>query len=80
MVPMFIILVSFFDKLKLLTSISYETVELLLYSPDRPILDYSVIFLWLMAVGTVVFASLWSEITGSKQSDEHYDELSPQVP
>ncbi|KAH6795489.1 hypothetical protein C2S51_036475 [Perilla frutescens var. frutescens] len=53
-------------------------VELLLYSPDRPILDYSVIFLWLMAVGTIVSASLWSEITGSNQSDEHYDELSPQ--
>ncbi|XP_042040299.1 signal peptide peptidase-like 3 [Salvia splendens] len=53
-------------------------VELLLYSPDRPILDYSVIFLWLMAVGTVVFASLWSEITGSKQTDVQYNELSPQ--
>ncbi|CAA0819893.1 Signal peptide peptidase-like 3 [Striga hermonthica] len=54
-----------------------EKVELLLYSPERPILDYSVIFLWMMSVGTVVMASLWSEITGSEQSDERYNELSP---
>ncbi|EYU32730.1 hypothetical protein ABFS82_14G040000 [Erythranthe guttata] len=52
-------------------------VELLLYAPNRPILDYSVIFLWMMAVGTVVTASLWSEITGSENSDERYNELSP---
>ncbi|XP_075512053.1 signal peptide peptidase-like 3 [Primulina tabacum] len=52
-------------------------VELLLYSPNRPILDYSVIFLWLMAVGTIVTASLWSEFTGTEQSDERYNELSP---
>ncbi|KAK6145751.1 hypothetical protein DH2020_019620 [Rehmannia glutinosa] len=45
-------------------------LELLLYSPDRPILDYSVIFLWLMAVGTVVSASLWSEITGSEHKSD----------
>lgn len=57
-----------------------DVVELLLYSPDRPILDYSVILLWLMAVGTIVFASLWSEITGSKQSDERYNQLSPDSP
>ncbi|KAL3829253.1 hypothetical protein ACJIZ3_018055 [Penstemon smallii] len=52
-------------------------VELLVYSPKRPSVDYSVIFLWLMSVGTVVFASLWSEITRSEQSDERYNELSP---
>ncbi|KAL8506576.1 hypothetical protein ACS0TY_017462 [Phlomoides rotata] len=52
-------------------------VELLLYSPDRPILDYADILLWLMAVGTIVIASLWSEITGSKQSHDRYNELSP---
>ncbi|KAK4387965.1 Signal peptide peptidase-like 3 [Sesamum angolense] len=51
-------------------------VELLLYSPDRPILDYSMIILWLMAVGTIVCASLWSEITGSEQTDERYNQLS----
>ncbi|KAL7081470.1 hypothetical protein ACP275_14G041600 [Erythranthe tilingii] len=31
----------------------------------------------MMAVGTVVTASLWSEITGSENSDERYNELSP---
>ncbi|KAL0368625.1 UNVERIFIED_CONTAM: Signal peptide peptidase-like 3 [Sesamum calycinum] len=45
-------------------------------SPDRPILDYSMIILWLMAVGTIVCASLWSEITGSEQTDERYNQLS----
>ncbi|KZV29765.1 signal peptide peptidase-like 2 [Dorcoceras hygrometricum] len=54
-------------------------VELLLYSPNRPIVDFSVIFLWLMAVGTIVSASLWSEFTGTEQSDERYNELSPKV-
>lgn len=57
----------------------FNAVELLLYSPDRPIVDFSVTFLWLMSVGTVVCASLWSEFTGSEQSDEPYDELSPKV-
>ncbi|EPS67149.1 hypothetical protein M569_07625, partial [Genlisea aurea] len=50
-------------------------VELLLYSPNWPILDYSVIFLWLMAVGTVVSASLWPEITRSERSNEYYNEV-----
>ncbi|KAL3507174.1 hypothetical protein ACH5RR_032556 [Cinchona calisaya] len=52
-------------------------VELLLYSPNRPIVDFSVVFLWLMAVGTLVCASLWSEFTASEQTDERYNELSP---
>ncbi|KAK9082716.1 hypothetical protein Scep_029187 [Stephania cephalantha] len=52
-------------------------VEILLFSPNRPVVDYSVIFLWLMAVGTIVCASLWSEITGSEQIAEPYDQLSP---
>lgn len=56
---------------------SGKKVELLLYSPNRPIVDFSVVFLWLMAVGTIVCASLWSEFTGSKKNDERYNELSP---
>lgn len=56
---------------------SGDKVELLLYSPDRPVVDGSVMFLWLMAVGTIVCASLWSEFTASEQSDERYNELSP---
>lgn len=52
-------------------------VEILLYSPNRPVVDYSVVFLWLMAVGTIVCASLWSEFVACEQTDERYNELSP---
>uniref|UniRef100_A0A453TEA6 PA domain-containing protein n=1 Tax=Aegilops tauschii subsp. strangulata TaxID=200361 RepID=A0A453TEA6_AEGTS len=31
-----------------------------LYSPDRPVVDTAEVFLWLMAVGTVLCASYWS--------------------
>ncbi|GMP55260.1 hypothetical protein CsSME_00020122 [Camellia sinensis var. sinensis] len=51
-------------------------VEIMLYSPNRPIVDFSVVFLWLMAVGTVISASLWSEFTSTEQNDDRY-ELSP---
>jgi signal peptide peptidase-like protein 2B len=30
------------------------------YSPDRPVVDTAEVFLWLMAVGTVLCASYWS--------------------
>ncbi|KAG5231935.1 signal peptide peptidase [Salix suchowensis] len=43
----------------------------------RPPVDLSVIFLWMMAVGTVVCASLWSEISGPEEAGERYNELSP---
>ncbi|KAL6970846.1 Signal peptide peptidase-like 3 [Sarracenia purpurea var. burkii] len=56
---------------------SGKKVELKLYSPNRPIVDFSVVFLWLMAVGTIVCASLWSEFTSIEQNDERYNELSP---
>ncbi|GAB2295811.1 Signal peptide peptidase-like 3 [Dionaea muscipula] len=54
-----------------------KRVELLLYSPQRPPIDYSVIFVWLIAVGTVVAASLWSDLVGCQQKIEHYSEMSP---
>ncbi|KAJ6880314.1 hypothetical protein NC652_033600 [Populus alba x Populus x berolinensis] len=54
-----------------------QKVELLFYAPVRPPMDLSVIFLWMMAVGTVVCASLWSEIAASKEAEERYNELSP---
>ncbi|KAK6914396.1 Peptidase A22B, signal peptide peptidase, partial [Dillenia turbinata] len=54
-------------------------VEILLYSPKRPIVDFSVVFLWMMAVGTVVLASLWSEFTEHEPKDERYNELSPKA-
>lgn len=56
-----------------------DAVELLLYSPKRPIVDFSVIFLWMMAVGTLACASLWSEFTAPERTDERYNELSPKV-
>ncbi|KAK4404102.1 Signal peptide peptidase-like 2 [Sesamum angolense] len=52
-------------------------VELLVYSPDRPIVDYSVVFLWLMSVGAVMAASLWSEFTGSGQHDQQSNAMTP---
>lgn len=55
------------------------TVELLLYSPKRPVVDFSVVFLWMMAVGTVLCASCWSDFTGDQPTDERYNELSPKV-
>ncbi|CAK7348938.1 unnamed protein product [Dovyalis caffra] len=54
-----------------------QKVELLFYAPVRPPVDLSVIFLWMMAVGTVVCASLWSEIAASEENEERYNELSP---
>ncbi|KAJ0971900.1 hypothetical protein J5N97_019859 [Dioscorea zingiberensis] len=52
-------------------------VEVLLYSPKRPVLDFSAIFLWLMAVGTIVSASLWPEFIACEQVDERYNQLTP---
>ncbi|XP_024044229.1 signal peptide peptidase-like 5 isoform X2 [Citrus clementina] len=53
-----------------------QRVELLLYAPNRPDVDFAVIFLWMMAVGTIIAAALWSLLT-SEQTDERYNELSP---
>ncbi|PIA25739.1 hypothetical protein AQUCO_10800023v1 [Aquilegia coerulea] len=53
-----------------------KKMEILLYSPHRPVVDYSVIFLWLMAVGTIICASLWAEFIVREQHVEPYDQLS----
>ncbi|KAJ8755401.1 hypothetical protein K2173_019199 [Erythroxylum novogranatense] len=53
-----------------------QNVKILLYAPERPITDYSVIFLWMMAVGTVICASMWSGFATPKETDERYNELS----
>ena len=55
-------------------------MELLLYAPTSPVVDYAVAFLWLMSVGTVFIASVWSHCTGPKENDDEYNELSPKVP
>jgi signal peptide peptidase-like protein 2B len=49
-----------------------ETVKVLMYSPKRPVVDISEIFLWLMAVGTVLGASFWSAWTAKEAAQEHY--------
>ncbi|QHO09660.1 Signal peptide peptidase-like [Arachis hypogaea] len=56
---------------------SGSRVEILLYAPPRPLVDFSVTFLWLMSVGTIVCGSLWSDLTAPNQSDERYNELCP---
>ncbi|KAF5176392.1 Signal peptide peptidase-like [Thalictrum thalictroides] len=53
-----------------------KKMEILLYSPHRPAVDFSVIFLWLMAVGTIICASLWAEFIVREQHVEPYDQLS----
>ncbi|PRQ38041.1 putative mannosyl-oligosaccharide 1,2-alpha-mannosidase [Rosa chinensis] len=50
-------------------------VELLLYSPKRPVVDFGVAFLWLMAVGTIKVASYWKTFTVVEQNDDPYKEL-----
>jgi len=57
----------------------FISVEVVPYAPTRPVVDYSVSFLWLMAVATVACASLWADITAPDQFDERYNELSPKV-
>ena len=57
----------------------YNIVEVLLYAPTRPVVDSAVVFLWMMAVGTVVCAALWPEYIACEQNDERYNELSPKV-
>lgn len=54
-------------------------VEVLLYAPVRPVIDFSVGALWLMSVGTVICASLWADFTATDQADVHYDDYSPKV-
>ena len=50
----------------------FVTVKILLYSPKRPIVDISEIFLWLMAIGTVLGASFWSAWTAKEAAQEYY--------
>lgn len=37
-----------------------SSVSVQLYSPQRPLVDVAEVFLWLMAVGTILAASYWS--------------------
>ncbi|WVZ52522.1 hypothetical protein U9M48_003570, partial [Paspalum notatum var. saurae] len=51
------------------------SVEVQLYSPNRPVVDLSACFLWIMAVGTIVCASLWTDFVSCEQVDERYNQL-----
>lgn len=46
-------------------------VAVQLYSPDRPLVDIAEVFLWLMAVGTILCASYWSAWSAREASIEH---------
>ncbi|CAK9208880.1 unnamed protein product [Sphagnum jensenii] len=50
-------------------------VRVLLFSPKRPIVDISEVFLWVMAVGTILGASFWSAWTAKEAAQEHYRRL-----
>lgn len=39
---------------------AFSAVSVQLYSPRRPLVDTAEVFLWLIAVGTIVCASYWS--------------------
>ncbi|XP_026454523.1 signal peptide peptidase-like 2 isoform X3 [Papaver somniferum] len=47
-------------------------VELLLYAPISPVVDVSVVFLWMIAVGCVILASIWSEYIACEQHCDPY--------
>lgn len=45
-------------------------VSVQLFSPHRPVVDVAEVFLWLMAVGTIVCASFWSAWSAKEASIE----------
>lgn len=49
----------------------YPLVAVQLYSPDRPLVDTAEVFLWLMAVCTILCASYWSAWSAREASTEH---------
>lgn len=54
-------------------------VSVQLYSPERPLVDTAEVFLWLMAVGTILCASYWSAWSAREASIEH-DKLLKDAP
>ncbi|KAJ3672223.1 hypothetical protein LUZ60_006944 [Juncus effusus] len=51
-----------------------DSVSLRLYSPDRPVVDTAEVFLWLMAVGTILCASYWSACS-HREATLEYEKL-----
>lgn len=50
-------------------------MRVLFYSPKRPLVDVAEVFLWLMAVGTILGASYWSAWSAKEAANEHYRRL-----
>ncbi|XP_072968904.1 signal peptide peptidase-like 4 [Typha angustifolia] len=48
-----------------------DSIAVQLYSPDRPQVDVAEVFLWLMAVGTILCASYWSAWSSREAFIEH---------
>lgn len=48
-----------------------SSVSVQLYSPKRPVVDIAEVFLWLMAVGSVLCASYWSAWSAREALNEH---------
>ncbi|KAM7274866.1 hypothetical protein ACFE04_016732 [Oxalis oulophora] len=55
--------------------IENQRVDILIFAPDRPLVDFSVLFLWSMAVGTIACAAFWADFTGSEQTTDPSSEL-----
>ncbi|XP_073388593.1 signal peptide peptidase-like 2 isoform X2 [Physcomitrium patens] len=61
---------------------SNNEVRVLHYSPKRTMVDIAEVFLWLMALGTILSASFWSAWTAKESAQEHYRRLKelPELP
>lgn len=55
--------------------VSEASVQVLLFSPVRPLADWAEMFLWIMAVGTIACASYWSVQSIKMEANERYKEL-----
>ncbi|KAL0643994.1 hypothetical protein Bca4012_042284 [Brassica carinata] len=51
--------------------INSSKVSVQLYSPRRPAVDVAEVFLWLMAIGTILCASYWSAWSAREAAIEH---------
>ncbi|XP_073129839.1 signal peptide peptidase-like 2 [Henckelia pumila] len=60
-----------------------SSVSVQLYSPKRPVVDIAEVFLWLMAVGTILCASYWSAWSareGAIEQDKLLKDASDELP
>ncbi|KAM7260388.1 hypothetical protein ACFE04_016129 [Oxalis oulophora] len=53
------------------TLLNNSNVSVQLYSPQRPLVDVAEVFLWLMAVGTILCASYWSAWSAKEAAIEN---------